>query len=60
MFTSTIYILIFAASGYRPAAVIAEYPTMEHCQAAIVEVVKYSNASVANANQFPFCLKSYK
>ena len=56
--TVTIWLLIFTASGYRPAVVIERFPTAETCQAALVATQQWTDSKAENARQFPMCLKA--
>lgn len=57
MTTVTLWILIFTASGSRPAVVVEHFNTQARCEAAAAEMERLSNARGGPTGQLPACLR---
>ncbi len=54
--TITLWLLIFAGSGYRPAIVVERFASEAHCMDA-VEQIKRITSGPGFGSQFPMCLR---
>jgi len=57
MTTVTLWLLIFTASGYRPAVVVEHFNTQARCEAAAAEMDRLSSARGGPSAQLPACLR---